>query len=93
MQMNKSRLQPTAGMALAVFVLLTSYLPAAHAQDVVLSQENYAQWRDHILPASDDLTWQKIPWLITYADGVVAADNADKPMLLWVMNGHPLGCT
>ena len=26
-------------------------------------------------------------------EGIVAADVAGKPLLLWTMNGHPLGCT
>ncbi|MGI9517621.1 MAG: hypothetical protein ACR2NP_11280 [Pirellulaceae bacterium] len=63
------------------------------AQDVQLHSENVDQWRDHILPGDGDLSWQQIPWLTTFADGIVAADEADKPLLLWTMNGHPLGCT
>lgn len=65
----------------------------AQAQDATLTQENLSQWREHILPDGNDLTWQKIPWRITFADGIKAANEADKPLLLWTMNGHPLGCT
>jgi hypothetical protein len=39
------------------------------------------------------LAWQQIPWATTFKDGIVAADAAGKPLLLWTMNGHPLGCT
>ena len=31
--------------------------------------------------------------LTTFKDGILAADTAGKPLLLWTMNGHPLGCT
>jgi hypothetical protein len=34
-----------------------------------------------------------VPWLASFAEGVRAADAARKPLLLWIMNGHPLGCT
>jgi hypothetical protein len=63
------------------------------AADIDLNDSNYAVWRDHILPTAGDLAWQEIPWLTTFTDGILAADAAGKPLLLWTMNGHPLGCT
>jgi hypothetical protein len=61
--------------------------------EIDLNRHNYDAWRDHILPAKDELAWEKIPWLTTFHDGISAAKKAKKPLLLWVMNGHPLGCT
>lgn len=61
--------------------------------DIELSDMNYETWRDHILPDQNEMAWNKIPWLSTFHDGVLAADAAAKPLLLWTMNGHPLGCT
>ena len=58
-----------------------------------LNGENYASWRDHVLPESSELAWEKIPWLTTFKDGIAAANAAEKPLLFWTMNGHPLGCT
>ncbi len=63
------------------------------AADIDLNDENYEVWRDHILPVSSELTWEQLPWLSTFKDGILAADAAGKPLLLWTMNGHPLGCT
>ena len=63
------------------------------AADIDLSDENYEVWRDHILPDSGEMAWEQIPWLTTFKDGILAADSAGKPLLLWTMNGHPLGCT
>jgi hypothetical protein len=54
---------------------------------------NLQAWRTHIRPNDKDLTFEIIPWLTTLADGIRAADEESKPLLLWVMNGHPLGCT
>jgi hypothetical protein len=67
--------------------------PPPVAADVGLNEENYKTWRDHILPAADEMAWEQIPWLTTFKDGILAADQARKPLLLWTMNGHPLGCT
>ncbi len=63
------------------------------AADIDLNDENYEVWRNHILPESSELAWEQIPWLPTFKDGILAADAAGKPLLLWTMNGHPLGCT
>ena len=61
--------------------------------DIELNQDNYQVWRDHILPDMSEMAWDQIPWLPTFKDGVLAANAAAKPLLLWTMNGHPLGCT
>lgn len=62
-------------------------------EKIELTKENMGAWKRHILPADDELDWMQIPWLTTFADGIVSANKQDKPLLLWVMNGHPLGCT
>ncbi len=61
--------------------------------DIDLTAANYIVWRDHILPAQSEMAWAEIPWLSTFKDGILAADAAEKPLLFWTMNGHPLGCT
>jgi hypothetical protein len=63
------------------------------AADIGLNEENYVVWRDHILPDPTEMAWEQIPWLTTFKDGILAADTSAKPLLLWTMNGHPLGCT
>jgi hypothetical protein len=63
------------------------------AADIELNEQNYQSWRDHILPDLSEMAWAQIPWLSTFHDGIVAADTENKPLLLWTMNGHPLGCT
>ena len=64
-----------------------------HALPIELDERNYAIWRDHILPSDEELAFQSLPWEVTFADGLAAAAEQHKPLLLWVMNGHPLGCT
>jgi hypothetical protein len=58
-----------------------------------LSDKNLEAVKKQILPDADDLRWDQIAWRATYWDGVVDAQKADKPILLWAMNGHALGCT
>ncbi len=60
---------------------------------LTLTDENYTAWRDHILPRDAELDYLQIPWKLTFADGLAEAARQKKPLLLWTMNGHPLGCT
>ena len=58
-----------------------------------LSMQLLEAWGRNIRPAGDELAWQSIDWLPTFAQGVLEADAQRKPLLFWAMNGHPLGCT
>lgn len=46
-----------------------------------------------IAPAKDEQGWLQIPWEtdLTAARRKAVAQN--KPIFLWEMDGHPLGCT
>jgi hypothetical protein len=46
-----------------------------------------------ILPTKDEEVWMQIPWRTNVTDARLDAQNQHKPLFLWVMNGHPLGCT
>tara|TARA_Y100000588_G_scaffold322509_2_gene354644 strand:+ start:93672 stop:93827 length:156 start_codon:yes stop_codon:yes gene_type:complete len=50
-------------------------------------------WRDYIKPSKKELAWNIIPWRSSFFEGINHAKTEEKPLLLWVMNGHPLGCT
>lgn len=58
-----------------------------------LTTSSYERYKDEIGPQPSDAAWQQIDWLPSYTEGLEAADAEQKPILLWVMNGHPLGCT
>ena len=58
-----------------------------------LNKNTYKMWQDFIKPTKEELAWAQIPWQSTFYDGLVESDKNQKPLLLWVMNGHPLGCT
>ncbi len=58
-----------------------------------LNDDSFAAIRDLIVPDDDELAWQKIPWESTLWQAVRKANLEDKPLLIWAMNGHPLGCT
>ncbi len=58
-----------------------------------LTEDNYASVRGQVLPKQSELAWMQISWQPSFHEGVAEAQAQGKPVLLWVMNGHPLGCT
>ncbi len=72
---------------------LVVVLAAAAPPHAELNDQTLAEWRDRIRPKSAELCFVTVPWLPTLWDGVIAAQQQDKPILLWAMNGHPLACT
>ena len=90
------------GLALAigggVATLFTHGAPAQGAgkkgpQTIILTDANYRQVRDTVHPTAAELAWQTIPWRSTVWDGIVEGQASDKPILIWMLNGHPLACT
>lgn len=58
-----------------------------------LATEDLARWAEWIRPDPAELAFEELPWLASFAEGLRAAERAEKPLFLWAMNGHPLGCT
>lgn len=49
--------------------------------------------RAAVLPDSSELRWREIPWRPSFQEAIADAQRERRPILLWAMNGHPLGCT
>ena len=75
------------------FVLLLIFYACEKKEPFTLSEHNYEMWRDYIKPSKKEVAWNLIPWRSSFLDGINHAKIEEKPLLLWVMNGHPLGCT
>ncbi|MEM9015751.1 MAG: hypothetical protein AAGC68_01970 [Verrucomicrobiota bacterium] len=41
----------------------------------------------------EDATWRSIPWKTSLLDAQAEAARDGKPLFIWAMDGHPLGCT
>jgi hypothetical protein len=46
-----------------------------------------------IKPGAGEDRWATIPWLTDLWQARQLAARQGKPILLWEMDGHPLGCT
>lgn len=55
---------------------------------------NEAQARtlfEWLAPPKAERRWEEIPWRLTLRDGIADAAAQDRPMLVWLSGGHPLG--
>lgn len=58
-----------------------------------LSDKTLARWQRFIRPNDTEASFEELNWLPTFKQGLIESSRTNRPLLLYVMNGHPLGCT
>ena len=58
-----------------------------------LTMAQIAKVRELVRPSADEDKWDRIPWQTSLWEARKQAAAQGKPILLWEMDGHPLGCT
>lgn len=58
-----------------------------------LTLEQFDKVAKAIRPKSGEEPWADVPWFVQLGEARKAAAEAGKPILLWEMDGSPLGCT
>jgi|CXWL01.1.fsa_nt_gi hypothetical protein len=71
--------------------LIFGFSTALQSTPSGLSSHNYESIKQHISLKQRDLGFQKIDWRTSVFDGAVAANQQDKPMILWLYFGDPRG--
>jgi 4-amino-4-deoxy-L-arabinose transferase-like glycosyltransferase len=74
-----------------VFALL--FLSWALGATPELNDDSFEQLRDAIRPREEEQAFLEIGWHESFFSAVNEAHETNRPILLWTMNGHPLGCT
>ena len=46
-----------------------------------------------ILPTKLEEKWLSVPWRTDLFQARLDAQKESKPIFMWIMNGHPMGCT
>ena len=83
----------TAIVALFLIVPFLSVSGQEAARTLELNEENYDKIRKALSSPEDESGWREISWRPNLGDAIVEARKKKKPILLWVMNGHPCGMT
>lgn len=81
-----------APIALTMIACSAAGQDATPTPDTGLTPETFDSWRAYIEPEAAELRWLQIPWRDTFYQGIRDSQIEGKPVLLWAMNGHPLGC-
>ena len=63
--------------------------PAIPADD--LTESAFHELRKVLIPPEDE-PWKTIPWRLSLLAAQAEAGTVQKPIFIWAMNGHPLGC-
>lgn len=66
-------------------------LPALAAAGLGLAVADFEELHERLQPAGDEI-WRTIPWRLSLLEAQAAAVEEGKPIFIWAMDGHPLGC-
>ena len=69
-----------------LLVLLLLALP------LTAGEPDFDRLRERVLPPVRE-TWQEVAWETDLLAARERAVREKRPLFLWAMNGHPLGCT
>lgn len=64
--------------------------------EAVLPPPDFAElerWATFLKPHGAETLWDEVQWRASMWDAVLEAHATDRPLLVWSMNGHPLGFT
>ena len=78
---------------LAVTACVTAAVAAGTARGAEpIRAEQFERLHALIKPKAAEEKWAQIPWLASLWEARQRAAREGKPILLWEMDGHPLGC-
>lgn len=58
-----------------------------------LRPETFTKWHQQLCPQPDEERWLEIPWRTNLWQARSEALATNRPIFVWAMDGHPLGCT
>jgi hypothetical protein len=89
------KLAPKRWLAVCLVAGLAASLAGADVAPSAqrLTPEHFTQIHALVKPKADEDAWAQIPWMTSLWQARKRAAAEGKPILLWEMDGHPLGCT
>jgi hypothetical protein len=81
-------------MKLTVLACAVAFIAAAPLSAAgPIPAEKFDKLQALIKPGKGEDRWAAIPWQTSLWEARKLAAEQGKPILLWEMDGHPLGCT
>jgi hypothetical protein len=72
--------------------LLVALLGASLGAQQPLDELRFSELQQQLTPSASE-AWRRIPWRIDLLAAQREAVAQNKPLFIWAMDGHPLGCT
>ncbi len=84
-----------AMISILVFLIAPSVVLAQKktVRNKTLTETTYAAILKTLRTPPIETHWSEIPWRPNFTEAIGDARREDKPILLWIMNGHPCGMT
>lgn len=79
-------------MLVRTFVAWLAFVACAATHAEELTEASFRELHKQLQPDADE-TWRTIRWKISLLDAQRTAARERKPIFIWAMDGHPLGCT
>lgn len=79
--------------AFPALTLICFMTPIVSAQLPELNSATFNAYRLAIEPSESEVAYLQIDWYSQLRRAVRQADRSEKPLLIYMMNGHPLACT
>ena len=71
---------------------LTVIIAATTAKGDELTEAEFLKLHAELQP-DDSALWRSVPWKTSVLNAQQIAAEQKKPIFIWAMDGHPLGCT
>ena len=78
--------RPGMTIVAALLLVLSPSIPAE------IDEAEFERLHRELQPDKSE-PWRSIPWSISLLGGQAEAVRTGKPLFIWAMDGHPLGCT
>ena len=92
---NDAAWQPVYAARMKLFHIAGAFLLLAAGADAaeLIAPKQFVSLHTLIKPKQTEEKWTQIPWRTSLWEARQLAARDGKPILLWEMDGHPLGCT
>lgn len=67
--------------------------PVPGLKTKAIPKDQFEALHAKMAPRGDQERWAEIPWQVDLRAAREKAAQQGKPLMMWVMDGHPLGCT
>jgi hypothetical protein len=73
--------------------ILLSLVATVAGAGVALAMSSFDTHIASVLPTAQEDAWLNIGWHTNLMQSRLEAQRSNRPLFVWLMNGHPLGCT